>query len=61
MSKEDWQYYSDVIAFIKPLYLLVKGLEGKPELGANSFVANIMPLFDYIKEHLQLQLESFAL
>jgi len=61
MSKEDWQYCSDVIAFMKPLYLLVKGLKGKPESGANGFVADAMPSFDYIEEHLQLQLESFAL
>ena len=52
MSKEDWQYCSDVIAFMKPLYLLVKGLEGKPESGANGFVANVILLFNYIKEHL---------
>jgi len=37
---------------MKPLYLLVKGLEGKPESGANSFVANIILLFDFIEEHL---------
>jgi hypothetical protein len=60
MLKEDWQYCSDVIAFMKPLYLLVKGLEGKPESGANGFVADVMPLFDYMEEHLQLQLEAFA-
>jgi len=60
MSKEDWQYCSDVIAFMKPLYLLVKGLEGKPESGANGFVANVMLLFDYMEEYLQLQLEAFA-
>jgi len=61
MSKEDWQYCYDVIAFMKPLYLLVKGLEGKPESGANGFVADVIPWFDYMEEHLQLQLESFAL
>jgi len=44
---------------MKPLYLLVKGLESKLELRANSFVANIMLLFDFIKEHLQLQLDAF--
>jgi hypothetical protein len=43
MSKEDWQYCYDVIAFMKPLYLLVKGLEGKPESGANGFVADVIP------------------
>jgi hypothetical protein len=37
---------------MKPLYLLVKGLEGKPESGANGFVANIILLFDFIEEHL---------
>jgi hypothetical protein len=37
---------------MKPLYLLVKGLEGKPESGANSFMADVMPLFDFIEEHL---------
>lgn len=41
--------------------LLVKGLEGKPESGANGFIADIIPLFDYIEEHLALQLELFAL
>jgi len=37
---------------MKPLYLLVKGLEGKPESGANSFIADIMLLFNFIEEHL---------
>jgi hypothetical protein len=59
MSREDWQYCPDVIGFMKPLYLLVKGLEGKPESGANGFVADVISLFDYKEEHLQL--ESFSL
>jgi hypothetical protein len=46
---------------LKSLYLLVKGLEGKPESGANGFVADVIPSFDYMEEHLQLQLESFSL
>ena len=44
---------------MKPLYLLVKGLEGKLELGANGFVADVMLLFDFMEEHLQLQLDAF--
>jgi hypothetical protein len=59
MSKEDWQYCSDVIAFMKPLYLLVKDLEGKPESGANGFIADLVPAFDYIESHLEEQLEAF--
>jgi len=30
ISREDWLYCFDIIAFIKPLFLLVKELEGKP-------------------------------
>jgi hypothetical protein len=52
MSREDWQYYANVIAFIKPLFLLVKDLEGKPESRANGFIANVLPAFDFIEAHL---------
>ena len=31
MSLEDWAYYNDIITFMKPMYLLVKELEGKSE------------------------------
>lgn len=33
MTSDDWVYCSDVIAFMKPMYLLLKGLEGKNENG----------------------------
>ena len=60
MSREDQQYYSNVIAFMKPLFLLVKDLEGKPELGAYGFIVDVLPAFDYIEQHLKRQLVDFA-
>jgi hypothetical protein len=33
MTAEDWTYCIDVIAFMKPMYLLLKSLEGKNENG----------------------------
>jgi hypothetical protein len=33
MSPDDWLYCNDVIAFMKPMYLLLKSLEGKNENG----------------------------
>jgi hypothetical protein len=44
---------------MKPFSLLVKRLEGKKESGRNSFIANILPAYDYIKEHMIRQLEAF--
>jgi hypothetical protein len=33
LTSDDWRYCAEVNAFIKPLYLLVKELEGKSESG----------------------------
>ena len=59
MTKEDWQYCSEVIAFMKPLSLLVKRLEGKEESGRNGFIADVLPAYDYMEEHMTRQLEAF--
>jgi hypothetical protein len=59
MTKEDWQYCSEVIAFMHPLFLLVKRLEGKPESGANGFISEVLPAFDLIEDYLAEQLEAF--
>jgi hypothetical protein len=56
MLREDWHYCSDIIAFMKPLYLCIKTLEGKPTSGRNGFIADIIPAYDYIEEHLEDQL-----
>jgi hypothetical protein len=42
---------------MKLLFLLVKELERKPESGTNSFITDIIPTFDYIKDHLEKQLQ----
>jgi hypothetical protein len=60
MTREDWQYYSDVIAFMKPLFLLVKRLEGKPDSSANAYIANVLPAFDFMEDHIEQQLEAFG-
>ena len=59
MSKDDWNYCSDVITFMKPLFLLVKDLEGKPESGANGFITDVLPAYDFIKDHINDQLQAF--
>jgi hypothetical protein len=33
LTADDWRYCSEVLAFMKPLYLLVKELEGKSASG----------------------------
>lgn len=33
MTSEDWQYCSDVVAFMEPIYILLLSLEGKNEEG----------------------------
>jgi hypothetical protein len=45
---------------MKYLFLLVQDLEGKQESGAYGFIADILPAFDSIKEHLKTQLVYFA-
>ena len=60
ITKEDWQYCIDVIAFMKPLFLLVKELEGKAESGAYGFIANVLPVFDYMDTHIKRQLVHFT-
>jgi len=52
MTKEDWQYYSKVIAFMYPLFLLVKRLEGKLESSANGFISEVLLAFDLIEDYL---------
>jgi hypothetical protein len=59
MTKEDWLYCSEVIAFIKPLYLLVKRLEGKQECGSKGFIADVLPAFDFMEDYLAEQLDAF--
>ena len=59
MSREDWLYYSNVIAFMKPLFLLVKELEGKPQFKANSYISDILLAYDYIALHIKDQLIAF--
>jgi len=44
---------------MKPMYLLFKLLEGKPESSANGFIADILPSFDFIEDHIERQLEAF--
>jgi hypothetical protein len=45
---------------MKYLFLLVQDLEGKQESGAHGFIADVLPAFDSIKEHLKTQLVHFA-
>ena len=59
MSREDQLYYFNVIAFIKPLFLLVKELEGKPQFKANSYISDILLAYDYIALHIKDQLIAF--
>jgi hypothetical protein len=44
---------------MKPLSLLVKRLESKKESSRNGFIANVLPAYDYIEEHMIRQLEAF--
>jgi hypothetical protein len=44
---------------MKLLFLLVKDLERKPKSGANGFIADMLPAFDYVESHLEEQLEEF--
>jgi hypothetical protein len=39
---------------MKPL--LVKNPERKPESGANSFIADVLPVFDFMQDHMNDQL-----
>jgi vesicle coat complex subunit len=52
ITREDWAYCSDVITFMKPLFLLIKDLEGKLESSANSFITNVLPAFDFMADHI---------
>jgi hypothetical protein len=52
ITKENWLYYSEVIIFIKPLYLLVKRLEEKQECGSKGFIADILLVFDFMEDYL---------
>jgi hypothetical protein len=44
---------------MKPLSLLVKRLESKKKSSRNSFITNILPVYDYIEEYMIRQLEAF--
>jgi hypothetical protein len=44
---------------MKPLYLLVKQLEGKQECGSKGFITDVLPAFDFIEDHLAKQLNTF--
>jgi hypothetical protein len=59
MTKEDWLYCSEVIAFMEPLYMLVKRLESKQEHGSKGFIANVLPAFDFMEDYLAKQLDAF--
>jgi hypothetical protein len=37
---------------MKPLSLLVKRLENKEKSSRNSFITNVLPAYDYIKEYI---------
>jgi hypothetical protein len=45
---------------MKHLFLLVQDLESKQESGAYGFIADVLPTFDSIEEHLKTQLVHFA-
>jgi hypothetical protein len=45
--------------FIKPFFLLVKELERKLKSGANGFITDVMPTFDYMKSYMEEQLRAF--
>jgi hypothetical protein len=59
MSREDWAYCSDIIAFMKLFILLIKDLEGKPKSSANSFITDMLPVFDLMQDHIEDQLQAF--
>lgn len=59
MSSDDWKYCIDIIAFIKPLYLLVKELEGKSGSGTHGYVSDVLPAYNTMREHMRNQLYAF--
>jgi hypothetical protein len=44
---------------MKPFFLLIKDLEGKLESGANSFIIDILPAFDFMQDYMVDQLQVF--
>jgi hypothetical protein len=44
---------------MKPLYLLVKRLEGKQECGSKGFITDVLPVFDFMEDYLVEQLDAF--
>ena len=60
MSSDDWKYCVDIIAFMKPLYLLVKELEGKYGSGTHGYVSDVLPAYNIMREHMQNQLCGFT-
>jgi hypothetical protein len=81
LSSDDWHYCTEIIAFMNPLYLLVKELEGKSVsgiyptrlecyilvnevltediLGLHGYVGDVLPAYNYMREHMKEQLEFF--
>ena len=60
MSSDDWKYCIDIIAFMKPLYLLVKELEGKSGSGTHGYVSDVLPSYNVMREHMRNQLCAFT-
>lgn len=60
MSSHDWKYCIDTIAFIKPLYLLVKELGGKSGSRTHGYVSDVLPAHNIIREHMRNQLCAFT-
>jgi hypothetical protein len=44
---------------MKPLFLLIKDLEGKLESSANGFITDVLPAFDFMANHIDNQLQAF--
>jgi hypothetical protein len=44
---------------MKPLFLLVKELEGKLQSGTNGYTADVLPQYNYMALHIEDQLRAF--
>jgi hypothetical protein len=60
MRQDDWAYYTDIIAFMVPLYDFVKKLEGKSQSGGNNYAHEVLPAYILMQEHIDSQLQAFA-
>ncbi len=56
---EDWRYYTKVLAFITPLYTIVKELKGKSSNSTKGYVNKVLIAYDLIKEYIDRQLNVF--